>query len=41
MASMLPDNRRQTRPDWGLLAVVILFVGCAAGIMLSLLGVKI
>jgi hypothetical protein len=38
---MLPDNRSQTRHDWGLLAVVILFVGCAAGIMLSLLGVKI
>jgi hypothetical protein len=31
----------KTRHEWELLAVVILFVGCAAGIMLSLLGVEI
>jgi hypothetical protein len=39
MASMLPDNRRPTRPDWDLLAMAVVLVGGIIGVLLALLGV--
>ena len=39
MASMLPDNRRPARPDWGLLAVAVALVGGIIGVLLALLGI--
>jgi hypothetical protein len=41
MSHMLPDHRRPARPDWGLKVVIVVLIGCAAGVMLSLLGVQL